>query len=163
MFVGMVRNTSFLINAKSKSHSDSLLTFVMVTVYRRLCENCLSSRWNRSDIHQIGYQTNHSCQQVQYDLTTLEEQNCNLSQIEIDKMLCLMGHVASKISSNNDMPTNFGVNIQCLVSTLQKANPDDCESFDIISTHQVGLYFLSNSLLMNAATSCWEREGKVTV
>jgi hypothetical protein len=44
VFVGMVRNPSFLINAKSKSHSDSLLTFVMVTVYRRLCENRLSSR-----------------------------------------------------------------------------------------------------------------------
>lgn len=37
-------------------------------------------------------------------LSTFEQQDCNLAEIEIDKMLRFVRNIASKISSNNDVP-----------------------------------------------------------
>ena len=40
-------------------------------------------------------------------LSTLEEKNGNLSQVKINEMFCLMCHITSKISTNNDMPSGI--------------------------------------------------------
>jgi hypothetical protein len=37
-------------------------------------------------------------------LSTLEQQNRNLAKVKVDKVLCFMCHVASKVSSDNDVP-----------------------------------------------------------
>mmetsp|Transcript_7803 Transcript_7803/g.16074 ORF Transcript_7803/g.16074 Transcript_7803/m.16074 type:complete len:80 (+) Transcript_7803:486-725(+) len=38
-------------------------------------------------------------------LPTLEQKNCNLAKIKIYEMLCIVCHVTSEVSSNNDMPS----------------------------------------------------------
>jgi len=37
-------------------------------------------------------------------LSTLEQKNCNLAEIEVNEVTSLVGHVASEISSNDAMP-----------------------------------------------------------
>lgn len=39
------------------------------------------------------------------DSSRFEEKNCNLSQVEIDEMLCLVGDVRTKVASDNAMPS----------------------------------------------------------
>ena len=38
-------------------------------------------------------------------LAGFEEQNCNLTQVEIDEMLCLVSYVGSEISANDAVPS----------------------------------------------------------
>uniref|UniRef100_A0A8C2TNM8 Dynein light chain n=1 Tax=Coturnix japonica TaxID=93934 RepID=A0A8C2TNM8_COTJA len=38
-------------------------------------------------------------------LSRLEEKNCNLTQVKIDEVLCLMCYVAAKVSANNAVPS----------------------------------------------------------
>uniref|UniRef100_A0A803WBZ2 Dynein light chain n=1 Tax=Ficedula albicollis TaxID=59894 RepID=A0A803WBZ2_FICAL len=35
----------------------------------------------------------------------LEGKNCNLTQVKIDEVLCLVCYIAAKVSANNAMPT----------------------------------------------------------
>uniref|UniRef100_A0A8C0IWC0 Uncharacterized protein n=1 Tax=Chelonoidis abingdonii TaxID=106734 RepID=A0A8C0IWC0_CHEAB len=35
----------------------------------------------------------------------LEQKNCNLTQVKIDEVLCLMCYIAAKISANNAVPS----------------------------------------------------------
>ena len=42
-------------------------------------------------------------------LTTLEQQNCNLTKIKVDEVLGLVSNIAAKVPSNNYVPgTNDG-------------------------------------------------------
>ncbi len=38
-------------------------------------------------------------------LPTLEQKNCDLTEVKIYKVLGLVCHITSKVSSNNDMPS----------------------------------------------------------
>lgn len=40
----------------------------------------------------------------QWKLTTLEQQNGNLSQVEVDEVACLVRYIRSKVSSDDTMP-----------------------------------------------------------
>jgi len=39
-----------------------------------------------------------------FSLSRLEQQHCYLSKVEVNEMFCLVGHVASKVSSADAMP-----------------------------------------------------------
>lgn len=40
-----------------------------------------------------------------YFLSRLEEKNCNLTQVKIDEVLCLVCYIAAKVSANNAVPS----------------------------------------------------------
>ena len=48
-------------------------------------------------------------------LTGLEKQDRYLTEIKIDKMLCLMCHVGSEVSSNNTMPSRTVLLVELLL------------------------------------------------
>uniref|UniRef100_A0A7M4EVU6 Dynein light chain n=1 Tax=Crocodylus porosus TaxID=8502 RepID=A0A7M4EVU6_CROPO len=37
----------------------------------------------------------------------LEEKDCNLTQVKIDEVLCLVCYIAAKVSANNAVPSHF--------------------------------------------------------
>jgi hypothetical protein len=88
-------------------------------------------------------------------LTTLEEQNCNLSQVKVNEMFCFVRNVAPKISSDDNMPGIDGATV--LVSETVIHRLDSLE----LLTHHVGPCFRSNSFFMYAATS-WRNKNLVS-
>ncbi|RNA39933.1 lung cancer oncogene 5 [Brachionus plicatilis] len=52
----------------------------------------------------------HNCQRTN-NLTRFEQQNGNLSQVEIDKVFGLVGNVTAEVASNNAMPCWIFINL----------------------------------------------------
>lgn len=50
----------------------------------------------------MHYSPNFTCS---YFLSRLEEKNCNLTQVKIDEVLCLVCYIAAKVSANNAVPS----------------------------------------------------------
>ena len=48
-------------------------------------------------------------------LTTLEEQDGDLSQVEIDEVLCLVGHVTSEVPSDDAVPGGVVLLVELLL------------------------------------------------
>ena len=46
--------------------------------------------------------------------TRFEQEYCDLTQVEVDKMLCFMRHVAAKIPPNNAMPSGVELLVELL-------------------------------------------------
>jgi len=70
-----------------------------------------------------------------------------LSQVKVDEMLRLVCDIASKVSTDNDMPKMNDVekkHVRFPEACIEVRRKEKGEG----STYQVGLYFLSNSFLM---------------
>jgi len=48
-------------------------------------------------------------------LSTLEQEDCHLSQVEVDEMSRLMGHVTAKVTPNNTVPSGVVLFVKLLL------------------------------------------------
>uniref|UniRef100_A0A8B9PV07 Dynein light chain n=1 Tax=Apteryx owenii TaxID=8824 RepID=A0A8B9PV07_APTOW len=51
-------------------------------------------------------------------LTRLEEKNSDLAEVEVDEVLCLMSHVASKVPSHDAVPSGIVFLVKLLCNVL---------------------------------------------
>lgn len=65
-------------------------------------------------------------------LSTLEQQNGNLTQIKIDEMLRLMGHVATKVSPYDDVPGRVEMARNSKLAAHRRAVPQHLKNLDAL-------------------------------